>query len=304
MISSTVDAVTTELPAPRHITLENITEVVLRAFSEPDSARLGTILRSLVRHIHAFARETRITHEEWRAGLDLLRHAGEITNARRNEFILLSDIFGLSSLVDLLHSLPGETEGSVLGPFYLSESPLLPTGADVVRDNPGTPVHLHGRVLDSHGTPIPGAMIDFWQNADNGLYPSQDPSQRPDNLRCRIVTDDGGRYALKTIRPRGYIVPDDGPVGEILRRGGRRTHHMRRPAHYHFMVTAEGYRPIITELFDDEADHIGDDAIFAVRESIIVHFSRNESVEDARALGLRSPYCDVEYDFRLRKLAL
>jgi hydroxyquinol 1,2-dioxygenase len=229
--------------------------------------------------------------------LDFLTRAGRSCDLRRNEFILLSDVLGLSSLVDLLNSLPGATEASNLGPFHAAISPLVEVGADLIRENKGEPVLLHGRVLDLEGRPIPRAMLDFWETAANGLYPAQDPSQRPENLRCRMLTDDEGKYALKVIRPAPYTVPYDGPVGDLLRAGGR---HAWRPAHYHFIVSASGFRSIVTELFDAEDRYIDEDAAFGVREGIIVKFIRHDSVKEAASLGLNSPFYVVNFDFRLR----
>ncbi|MFI5059086.1 MAG: dioxygenase, partial [Candidatus Acidiferrales bacterium] len=249
----------------RHLTQDTITDVVIKSFDHGEDERFKFIVSRLVTYLHQFARETKLTHEEWRIGLDFLSRAGRISDLRRNEFILMSDVLGLSSLVDLLNSSPGATEASNLGPFHAAMSPLVEVGADLIRENEGDPVLLHGRVLDLEGRPIPRAMLDFWQTAANGLYPAQDSSQRPDNLRCRMLTNDEGNYALKVIRPSPYTVPYDGPVGDLLRAGGR---HAWRPAHYHFIVSASGFRSIVTELFDAEDRYIDEDAAFGVRDGI------------------------------------
>jgi len=282
--------------AMRHLTQNTITDVVIKSFDRGQDERLKFVVSRLATHLHQFARETKLTHEEWQIGLDFLTRAGRICDLRRNEFILMSDVLGLSSLVDLLNSLPGTTAESNLGPFHAAMSPLVDVGADLTRENEGDPVLLQGRVLDLDGHPIPRAMLDFWQTAANGLYPAQDPGQRPDNLRCRMLTDDEGNYALKVIRPSPYTVPYDGPVGDLLRAGGR---HAWRPAHYHFIVSASGFRSIVTELFDAEDRYIDEDAAFGVRDGIVVKFIRNDSAKEAASLGLKSPFYIVNFDFRL-----
>jgi len=281
----------------RHLMQDTLTDVVIKSFGRGEDERFKFVISRLATHLHQFARETKLTHEDWRIGLDFLTRAGRMCDLRRNEFILLSDVLGLSSLIDLLNSSPGETEASNLGPFHAAMSPLVEVGADLIQENKGEPVLLHGRVLDLEGRPIPHAMLDFWQTAANGLYPAQDPSQRPDNLRCRMLTDDEGNYALKVIRPSPYTVPYDGPVGDLLRAGGR---HAWRPAHYHFIVSAPGFRSVVTELFDAEDRYIDEDAAFGVRDGIVVKFIRNDSAKEADSLGLKSPFYVVNFDFRLR----
>jgi hydroxyquinol 1,2-dioxygenase len=283
--------------AMRHLTQDTITDVVIKSFDRGDDERFRFVVSRLATHLHQFARETKLTQEEWRVGLDFLTRAGRICDPRRNEFVLLSDVLGLSSLVDLLNSSSGATEASNLGPFHAAMSPLVENGANLIRENEGDPVLLHGRVLDLEGHPIPRAMLDFWQTAANGLYPAQDAGQHPDNLRCRMLTDDSGNYALKVIRPSPYTVPYDGPIGDLLRAGGR---HAWRPAHYHFIVSASGFRSIVTELFDVEDHYIDEDAAFGVRDGIVVKFIRNDSAKEAASLGLKSPFYVVNFDFRLR----
>jgi hydroxyquinol 1,2-dioxygenase len=280
-----------------HVTDETITEAVIRSFDRGANERFKFLISRLVNHLHEFARETALTHDEWRAGLEFLTRASLFTDAHRNEFVLTSDVLGLSSLVDLVDSSPGATEGSVLGPFHAEESPVLPVGIDLIKDNDGDPVLLHGRVLDLEGRPIAGAILDFWQTAANGLYPAQDPNQHPDNLRCRMRTGADGKYAMKVIRPSPYTVPYDGPVGDLLRAGGR---HAWRPAHFHFIVAAPGFRSVVTELFNQDDSYIEQDAAFGARDSIVVQFKRNDSSEEAASLGLKSPFYVVNFDFRLQ----
>jgi hydroxyquinol 1,2-dioxygenase len=280
-----------------HVTRQNITEAVVKSFDQATNARFKFLISGLVNHLHQFARESSLTHDEWRAGLEFLTRAGQFTDPHRNEFVLASDVLGLSSLVDLMNSSVGGTEGSVLGPFHAELSPLVPVGSDLIKDNDGDPVLLRGRVLDLENRPIAGAMLDFWQTAANGLYPAQDPHQHPENLRCRMQTGADGKYEMKVIRPSAYTVPYDGPVGDLLRAGGR---HAWRPAHFHFIVSAPGFHSVVTELFNAEDRYIHEDAAFGVRDSILVKFERRDSPEEADALGLNSPFYVVEFDFRLR----
>jgi hydroxyquinol 1,2-dioxygenase len=280
-----------------HVTEQTITDAVIQSFDQSANERFKFLISLLVNHLHEFARETALTHDEWRTGLEFLTRASQFTDAHRNEFVLTSDVLGLSSLVDLLNSSAGSTEGSVLGPFHAEASPIVPVGADLIKGNDGDPVLLHGRVLDLEGRPIAGAILDFWQTAANGLYPVQDPNQHPDNLRCRMRTGSDGKYAMKVIRPSPYTVPYDGPVGDLLRAGGR---HAWRPAHFHFIVAAPGFRSVVTELFNEDDSYIEQDAAFGVRDSIVVQFKRNDSTEEAASLGLKSPFYVVNFDFRLQ----
>lgn len=280
-----------------HVTRQNITEAVIKSFDQATNERFKFLISGLVNHLHQFARESSLTHDEWRAGLEFLTRASQFTHPHRNEFVLTSDVLGLSSLVDLLNSSMGATEGSVVGPFHAELSPVVPVGSDLIKDNDGDPVLLRGRVLDLENRPIAGAVLDFWQTAANGLYPAQDPHQHPENLRCRMHTGADGKYEMRVIRPSAYPVPYDGPVGDLLRAGGR---HAWRPAHFHFIVSAPGFHSVVTELFNAEDTYIDEDAAFGVRDSILVKFERNDSPEEAAALRLNSPFYVVDFDFRLR----
>jgi protocatechuate 3,4-dioxygenase beta subunit len=277
----------------------NITAAVNATWGDGTDPRLREILEALVRHLHELAREVNLTHAEWQQAIEFLYQVGRKTTRRRNEFILLSDILGVSSLVDMLASRgpDGATERSVLGPFYLPNAPMLPVGGgDMRRDNPGEPVLVRGRVYDASGRGIGGALMEVWQNAANGLYSNQDPDQADDNLRCRLNTATDGAYAFTTIRPVPYSVPTDGPVGGVLRATGR---HPWRTAHIHFRVTAPGYDELVTELFPADDPYIDGDAVFGVRASLAVPFRRSDSAELAAAHGLPTPFGVVDYDFGL-----
>lgn len=280
----------------RNISLDNITEAVCASFKDAPEPRLREVIARLVVHLHAFAREVHLTHEEWNAGIDFLARAGTISDARRNEFILTSDVLGLSSLVDILNGSPGGTESSVLGPFYVADAPLLPVGASIVGDNQGERVLLRGRVSDAAGHPIAGALLDFWQTDAEGVYSQMDPSMSPYNLRCRMHTDAEGGYALVTVKPRYYSVPYDGPVGDLLRASAR---HAWRPSHFHVQLTAPGYRRLVTEIFAHHDPYIDEDAVFGVRKSLVAHFTHREDAALAAPVDIEAPFHEVRFDFML-----
>lgn len=273
-----------------------LTDAVIASFDGAADPRFKEVLGALVRHLHAFAREVDLRPEEWRAGIAFLTAAAAITDDKRNEFVLASDILGLTSLTDLLQGVPGATERSVLGPFHAEGSPMLPVGGDLIRDNAGPPVLVRGRVLDLEGRPVRGATIDFWQTNALGHYWQQDPTQSPDNLRFRMPLGDDGVYAFTTVRPAPYTVPYDGPVGGLLRAGGR---HAWRPAHFHFRVLADGFAPLTTELFPADDPYIEQDAVFGVRASLAVPFVTRDAPEEAARHRLPNPFMLVEFDFRM-----
>ena len=273
-----------------------LTDAVIASFEGASDPRMKEVIGALVRHLHAFAREVDLMPEEWRAGIAFLTAAAAITDDKRNEFVLASDILGLTSLTDLLQGVPGATERSVLGPFHAEGSPMLPVGGDLIRDNAGPPVLVRGRVLDLEGRPVRGATIDFWQTNALGHYWQQDPTQSPDNLRFRMPLGDDGVYAFTTVRPAPYTVPYDGPVGGLLRAGGR---HAWRPAHFHFRVLADGFAPLTTELFPADDPYIEQDAVFGVRASLAVPFVTRDAPEEAARHRLPNPFALVEFDFRM-----
>ena len=263
----------------RNIELGNITQAAADSFAGVPQTRQRELLQSLVQHLHAYAKETQLTHEEWRAALAFLHRTGDISSASRSEFSLLSDVLGLSSLVDLIagaQSTPGATPGSVLGPFHTAGSPWCPNPADLTAGNAGRAVLLRGRVLGPDGQPLPEATLDFWQNADNGLYWQLDPTQAQDNLRCQLKVDAQGRFAIRTIRPRPYQIPTDGPVWlDLVGPAGRSAW---RPAHVHLIVSAPGYRTLVTELFDADDPYLDSDAVFGVRGALV---QRYQTLADA-----------------------
>jgi protocatechuate 3,4-dioxygenase beta subunit len=248
-------------------------EVVARLAQAPDP-RLREVMQALVRHLHSFAREVALTDAEWMAAVAFLTATGQMCDDVRQEFILLSDTLGLSSLVDLINhgsDDPRATAPTILGPFYAPRSPWRGRGESMAGyDDGGQPALLRGRVLDTAGTPVPGAVIDVWQTAATGFYAVQQPEvQGSDNLRGRYRTDELGTYEIRTVRPVPYPIPDDGPVGKLLAATGR---HPWRAAHIHAIVTAPGLCPLTTHIFDAASDYLDGDAVFGVKGSLIREF--------------------------------
>jgi protocatechuate 3,4-dioxygenase beta subunit len=286
----------------RNVNEYTLTDAVIASFSKSSDARFRFLIEKLVRHLHDYARETQLTPGEWKTAIDFLYNAGKISDDARNEFMLTSDVLGLSSLVDLLQSASNKSEGaterSVLGPFHSDGSPLLEVGGDLKRDNEGETLLVRGCVTDSAGKPVAHATLDFWQAAANGFYWQQDASQDKNNLRCKMITNNAGHYAFTTIRPAPYTVPYDGPVGGLLRAGGR---HAWRPSHLHFIVSADGFCALTTEVFFADDKYVDEDAVFGVRESLVVK-SKPATEADACAHGLKLPCHIVDFDFCLAGL--
>ncbi len=257
-----------------HMTEDQLTdEVVSRLEATPDT-RLREVMQALVRHLHAFAKEVRLTDDEWMTGIQFLTATGHMCDDVRQEFILLSDTLGVSSLVDLINHSDVEsmaTEPTILGPFYVPESPWRENGDSIVEyDDGGQPTVLHGRVTDPDGAPISGAVVDIWHNAATGFYAVQQPGiQPPTNLRGRFRTDADGRYEVRTVRPVPYPIPADGPVGQLLRDTGR---HEWRAAHIHAKVSADGFQSLTTHVFDRESDYLDSDTVFGVKDSLMADF--------------------------------
>ncbi|MGI9372284.1 MAG: dioxygenase [Hyphomicrobiales bacterium] len=286
----------------RNVTKTTLTDAVKNTFNCEDE-RTGYLLARLVDYIHDYAREVNLTHDEWRKAIELLTKAGEISDDERNEFVLFSDVLGLSSLVDAIGSPPGATESSVLGPFHILGAPDLAIGGDMKKDNDGDISIVSGIVSGTDGTPLEGAVLEIWQTADNGLYSNQDPDQDRYSFRARQVTGPDGRYCFTTVRPAPYSVPDDGPVGELLHATGR---HPWRPSHLHFIVMADGHKSVVTELFPEDDPYLDEDAVFGVRESLILHYERHDDLADLpdgleAASSITAPYYTVDFDFTLAK---
>ncbi|WP_146344884.1 dioxygenase family protein [Phaeobacter marinintestinus] len=286
----------------RTVTKDNITDVFTAYFGDDTDPRVREVLAALARHIHDFAREVNLTHEEWNVGIDFLTRAGDITTPERQEFVLLSDVMGLSSLVDMLHSTPEATSSSVLGPFHVSNPPPLAIGGDMKGDFEGEVLLVEGTVRDTDGAPIAGAKLDIWQTAPNGLYSSQDENQHIHSFHGLMTTDENGRYAFTTVRPVSYTVPDDGPVGDILRAAGR---HPWRPSHLHYIASADGHKTLVTEVFPDDDPYLDQDTVFGVRDDLVMTYVEEPagSFPDGFDLSgkVDGPYSRVDFDLVLAK---
>jgi hydroxyquinol 1,2-dioxygenase len=251
------------------MTPAELTDDVLKAFGATPGPRLRELITALVRHLHAFAAETRLTPQEWMAGLQFLTATGQKCDERRQEFVLLSDVLGLSSLVDVINAADGATESTVLGPFYVAGAPARAMGEQIGRPEDGSPTLVRGRVTDVAGRPLDGATVDVWQSNGSGLYDTQDPGQPPFNLRGVFVTGPDGRYQFRTARPASYPIPTDGPVGDLLRATGRSRW---RAAHIHAIVSAPGHRSVTTHIFDADNPYLDRDAVFGVKDSLVRAF--------------------------------
>jgi hydroxyquinol 1,2-dioxygenase len=273
----------------RNLGEADLTDAVLARLARCEDPRFKQIMSGLIRHLHAFIRDVELTEAEWLEGIKFLTATGQKCDADRQEFILLSDVLGVSMLVDALnHKKPsGATESTVLGPFHIEGAPELPNGADICQSGGGEPTEVRGRVLSLDGTPIRDAVLDVWQTAANSLYSSQDPNQDRYNMRGRFRSDDRGAFFFRTVKPVSYPVPTDGPVGSILNAMGR---HPMRPAHIHFIVSAPGHESVATHLFAKGDRYLDSDVVFAVKNSLIADFKPKA---DGRTL-------EVSYDFVLK----
>lgn len=251
-----------------------VTEVVLRAMSRTADPRLREIMASLVRHLHDFVREAKPTEEEFERGVDFLVRIGQASGPEKNEGILLSDLLGVSTLVMMLNNPTGrgETDSALLGPFWRGNAPVRAPGESIALDRGGgESLAVDGVVRDVSGRAVEGAIVDVWQASPVGLYENQDPDQPDHNLRGRFQTDAQGRFHFQTVRPKGYPVPVDGPCGELLHAQDR---HPYRPAHIHFMISREGYKTLITQVFDNADDTIESDVVFGVTPALSGNFER------------------------------
>jgi len=276
-----------------------ITSAAVGSFDGCTDARLRAIMRSLVAHLHAFVSEVQLTEAEWAEAIRILTATGDITDEKRQEFILWSDALGVSMLVDALaHSgfASSATESTVLGPFWTPGAPLRGYGESISENPAGMPAYVHGRVLDTSGAPIVGAQLDIWQNGDDGLYTVQAPEAPEAHLRGRFLSREDGSYAFVGVRPVPYTIPDDGPVGALLAATGR---HPWRPAHIHMIVTAAGYQRLQTHIFDSASEYLESDAVFAVKRSLIRSFEGRSPDDPSTPVGVSGPWFSVENDIVL-----
>lgn len=283
----------------RNINEDTITQAVLAAMADCRNERLRVVITSLVQHLHGFAREVKLSEQEWFAGIEFLTRVGHITDDKRQEFILLSDVLGLSMLVTAQNNAKptGCTEATVFGPFYVEGAPEVANGADISNGAKGAPCRVSGQVRGIDGEAIPGAVIDVWQSDEDGFYDVQQPAagEQAHRARARLRSDAQGRFHFRSILAEHYPIPHDGPVGALLEALGR---HPWRPAHLHFLIDAPGYERLITHVFRDGDRYLDSDAVFGVRSSLIAPWVRHEGETPAQ-----SPYYSLEYDFVLNPKA-
>ncbi|MEO6301169.1 MAG: intradiol ring-cleavage dioxygenase [Paracoccaceae bacterium] len=278
---------------------ETSADSVIARNANAKDARLAEVMAALVRHLHAAIIEVEPTTDEWMTAIRFLTDTGHKCTDWRQEFILLSDILGVSMLVDAINNRKpsGASESTVLGPFHIADAPELPMGANICLDAKGEPMLVRGRILDTHGNPIAGAKIDVWQANDEGFYDVQQKGIQPDfNLRGVFRTESDGRYWLQGVKPKYYPIPDDGPVGKLLAQLGR---HPYRPAHLHYMIDARGFHPLVTHIFDPDDPYITSDAVFGVKASLMAKFNWTTDHVAIAAAGFASPFHLVEHDFVL-----
>ena len=264
-----------------------LTEDVVGRIAAKADARLHEVMALLIRHVHAFVREASPSHEEWRNAIEFLTRTGKMCSETRQEFILLSDILGISMLVDAVnnHAGDGLTDSTVLGPFYAGRQRELAHGETILlREEDGPPLIVEGTVVSQNGEPISNALIEVWQTAPNQLYDVQDDAQPEGHLRASFRMDEHGDFSFRSILPVSYPIPDDGPAGQLLQLMGR---HPFRPAHVHFMISADGHRTLVTHLFLSGDAYLDSDAVFGVKPSLIVTpEKRDDSFQIVYRFGL------------------
>ncbi|SPM36150.1 hydroxyquinol 1,2-dioxygenase [Mycobacterium rhizamassiliense] len=282
------------------LTEQTITGVVQQTFDTSTDDRFRQLFVSLVQHLHDFAREVRLTGDEWFTAMDFIERLGKISSPTRQEVVLLSDILGLSMLLDTMHESPGGsvTASALLGPFYVEGRPTADNGADISNGVAGTPMFVTGRVVDERGNPIAGAHVDTWHSDGVGFYDVQLTEQLHGEfaMRALLTTDDDGWFWYRSIAPRYYPVPTDGPCGEIL---GAANRSVMRPQHVHFWFRADGYHGLITQLFLKDDSYIGRDAVFADRTSLQADFVHHEPGPAPDGTTVDEPFVTLDWTFTL-----
>ena len=281
------------------VTEDNITDLAVERWATAKDPRLAELMTALVRHLHDFAREVRLTEAEWMAAVQWLTRTGQISDEKRLEFILASDVLGLSMLVvQMNHRLdPAATPATVLGPFHIEGSPQLGFGEDMSDELPGVPLYLHGTVRDLAGDPVAGAVLDVWQADTEGLYEVQVADVDEARLRAKYTTREDGSYCVRTIAPKGYTIPMDGPVGDLISQTAI-SHY--RPAHIHFLLDVPGYEPLITHLFQEGAEYLDSDVVFGTKQELVVPFEHREPGPTPDGGTSAEPWVEARYDFVLQ----
>jgi hydroxyquinol 1,2-dioxygenase len=282
----------------RQFNEDTLTAAVVARLKDSKDKRFREIMTSAIKHLHAFAREVKLTEEEWFEGIKFLTAVGQKCDDKRQEFILLSDILGLSMMVCALNhkTAPGATEATVLGPFFAHGAKEYAYDGDL-REGcsiKGEDTLVSGRVLGIDGKPIPNAVLDIWQAKADGIYDVQTGGEF--ELRGRVKVNAKGEFAFKSYKPKFYSVPDDGPVGELLRATGN---HKMRPAHMHAVVSAPGYQQVITHVFVEGDPYLDDDAVYAVKNSLVGKYKKVSNAAEAKKLGMSTPFLKLDWDFHL-----
>ncbi len=285
-----------------YFTEENSVEVVTGRNKNARDARLQQVMEVITRKLHEAVKEIEPTQEEWLQAIMFLTRTGQMCNEWRQEFILLSDTLGVSMLVDAINNRKpsGASESTVLGPFHVKGAPELEMGANICLDQKGEDMFIQGRILDTAGRPIEGAVLDVWQANDEGFYDVQQQGLQPDfNLRGVFRTGPDGRYWFRAVKPKYYPIPNDGPVGQMLDHLGR---HPNRPAHLHYIIKADSFETLITHIFDPDDPYINSDAVFGVKESLLAEFKHTHDPARAKDYGFKDDFWDVEHDFVLARI--
>ena len=278
-----------------------LTDAVVRSFEETPDPRVRFLMEELVKSLHDFVRRTDLRFDEWAYAIDFLTRVGQKCTPTRQEFILLSDVLGVSMLVDAVNhrQREGATETTVLGPFYVGEHKTMPHGTDISSSLPGERMFVQGRVTDIKGKPLAGVPVDVWHADDDGFYDSQKPSYETEgpSSRARFITDAEGRFFFRTILPCSYPIPTDGPVGEMILQTRR---HPMRPAHVHFLVNAPGHEPLITHVFIDGDKYLDSDVVFGVKDDLIARVEKrtDANMPDGKPAG--EPWHLMTYEFHVR----
>jgi catechol 1,2-dioxygenase len=278
---------------------ENSVEVVTGRNAKAENPRLRQVMDVITRKLHEAVKELEPTQDEWFEAIMFLTKTGQICNEWRQEYILLSDVLGVSMLVDAINNRKpsGASESTVLGPFHVDGAPMMEMGANICLDQKGEDMYIEGRILDTKGNPIEGAVIDVWQANDEGFYDVQQKGLQPDfNLRGVFTTGADGRYWFRAVKPKFYPIPNDGPVGQLLVALGR---HPYRPAHLHYIIKADGFETLTTHIFDPEDPYINSDAVFGVKESLLAKFDKTNDPARAQTYGFEGEFWDVKHDFVL-----
>src|SRR3954447_4021822 len=285
----------------RQFSETELTAAVIRSFDDTPNPRAKFLLQELVKSLHDYVRKTDLTFEEWEYAIDFLTRTGQKCTEIRQEFILLSDVLGVSMLVDAVNhrDREGATETTVLGPFYVGEHKVAPHGTDISASLPGERMFVQSRVADLKGKPLAGVPVDVWHADDDGFYDSQKPSyatQGPSS-RARFITDADGRFFFRTILPCSYPIPTDGPVGEMIVQTRR---HAMRPAHVHFLVDAPGHQPLITHVFMDGDKYLDSDVVFGVKDELVARIERRTDPTMPDGKPAAAPWHLMTYEFRMK----